>query len=222
MEENKTWGVELSKALCSAQGEIATAIKSKENSFFSKPNKKSMYADLSDDIDVIKPVANKYGLSVTFNYKSTLENDGRLYNWMRYTIRHTSGEYEISDWFILLMKDDNQHGFGGSNTYYRRQILKAIYQIPEEDDDGNSQSIDYGRKETKPALKNYAPQAKELLTKEDVVKIYALARSKGFNDSFIEEKIKTISNAQELSKISVKYEKVILAYFNNNKPDELT
>jgi len=40
----------------------------------------------------------------------------------------------------MFMRDNTPHSFGAANTYYRRQLLKGIYQIPEHDDDGNAES----------------------------------------------------------------------------------
>jgi len=133
-------GNKLAAALSKAQGAIKSAKKTAENTFFSKDNKKSMYAKIEDVIEAIQVPASSNGLSVIFNYKSEI-TESKVWHFIKYLIRHESGECFESEWLAMLLKDGTQHSFGSSNTYYRRQLLKAIYQIPEEDDDGNSQSI---------------------------------------------------------------------------------
>src|SRR6187455_1400283 len=129
-------GNKLAAALSKAQGAIKHAKKTQENDHF-----KSNYANIADIIEVIQGPASINGLSVTFNFKSEIGEGGKVWNFIKYIIRHDSGEVFESEWVVMLMRSNTQHDFGSSNTYYRRQLLKSIYQIPEEDDDGNSQSI---------------------------------------------------------------------------------
>lgn len=151
--------VKISEALSKAQGQIEAAEKSQENAAFTRGSKKSMYANLSDVIEVIRKPAMSNGLSVLFNFKT--ENNAQ---WIKYVLIHVSGELIESEWVEMLMSQRTQHAFGGANTYYRRQLLKAIYQIPEDDDDGNEASKSPAPVEPpgKPPLpekpKNYAPK----------------------------------------------------------------
>lgn len=148
-------------ALSKAQGQVDYATKSQKNEAFKKDGKASKYADIADVIEVIKKPALDNGLSVTFNFKSELSGD-RFIHFIKYVVRHESGEAIDGDWVLMMLRDNTMHGFGAGNTYYRRQLLKAIYQIPEEDDDGNSQSL----KPQPPPLpkakpKNHAPSSQQ-------------------------------------------------------------
>lgn len=150
----------LNAALVKTQGMIEHATKSKENPAFARAGKKSTYADIADVIEVIQKAAASNGLAVTFNFKTTM-NGEKAHSWIQYVIRHDSGESEASDWIRMFLSADTAHGFGAANTYYRRQLLKAIYQIPEEDDDGNlasGKASDTART-GRPAPKNHAPGA---------------------------------------------------------------
>lgn len=141
----------LAEALSKAQGAIKAAEKNSENPAFKKKDgKASKYANIEEVIAVIQEPAAANGLSVVFNFKE--ENGAQI----QYVIFHSSGEKFESNWVSMYMRDKTQHSFGAANTYMRRQLLKAIYQIPEEEDDGNSQSI---QTEPKKELKNYAPSA---------------------------------------------------------------
>lgn len=126
----------LSEALSKAQGQIQAATKSAENPAFSRPGKTSTYAKLEDVIEVIQKPASDNGLSVIFNFKGDAAN-----MFICYRLMHSSGEFIDSEWVPMFLRNKDLHGFGASNTFMRRQLLKAIYQIPEEDDDGNSQSL---------------------------------------------------------------------------------
>lgn len=147
MENNKA---KLFMALSKAQGLIKPAVKSSENPFF-----KSKYADLEEVIAAIQDPISKNGIAVFFEFKSEiLENNPASY--IRYHLCHESGESFISEWVLMLMKDKTAHGFGGASTYYKRQLLKAIFNLSEIEDDGNSISLPDRPKE----IKNYAPGAK--------------------------------------------------------------
>ncbi len=136
------WGDEVSElknlfaALAKAQGAIEAAKKTKENPAFSRGEKKSTYADIAEVIEVIQKPASENGLSVIFNY--SLDADVLFIN---YVLMHSSGETMTGGKVPMFLRDKTMHGFGASNTFMRRQLLKSIYQIPEEDDDGNSQSM---------------------------------------------------------------------------------
>lgn len=176
----------LNEALSKAQGAIEAALKTAENPAFKKDGKASKYADIFEVIEVIKVPAKENGLSVNFNFKSTLDSKEDVLDWIQYIIRHSSGELFVSDWLYMRSRGATQHDFGASNTYYRRQLLKSIYQIPEDDDDGNSQSLsDQGKKSnaqgsqnsskpnqaaaSKPAIKNHAPGAQNQADPADYV-----------------------------------------------------
>jgi hypothetical protein len=134
-------------ALAKAQGLIKPAIKSSENPFF-----KSKYADLEEVIAAIQDPISKNGISVFFEFKTEILENNPV-NYIRYHLCHESGETFVSEWVIMLMKDKTAHGFGGAATYYKRQLLKGIFNLSEIEDDGNSISLPPTRE-----VKNYAPQ----------------------------------------------------------------
>lgn len=119
-------------ALSKAQGEIKGAAKSADNPFF-----KSKFADLSEVLAVIQEPAAKNGLSTLFNVKTEIIGENPVF-WIQYHLNHSSGESIKSDWVIMLMAKKDAHGFGAALTYFKRQLLKMIYQISEVDDDANS------------------------------------------------------------------------------------
>ncbi len=129
-------GAKLAEALSKAQGEIEAAEKSSENPAFKKDGKNSKYADIAEVIEVIQKVGKANGLSVIFDFKPDSANN----MFIRYIIIHASGEFYEGSWVPMFLRDKTQHAFGAANTYMRRQLLKAIYQIPEDDDDGNKNS----------------------------------------------------------------------------------
>jgi hypothetical protein len=147
----------LNAALAKAQAEIKGAKKSAENPFF-----KSNYADLAECLEAIQGPAGKNGLSVIFDFKTEFAGENPA-NYIRYFLKHESGEQFESQWLLMFMKDKTPQGFGASCTYYRRQLLKSIYQVPELDDDGNSQSQQFSpspMQQQRPPVKNYAPQSR--------------------------------------------------------------
>lgn len=131
--------INLFTALSKAQGEIDAALKTAENAAFKKDGKASTYADIAEVIEVIREPALKNGLAVHFDFESR-DGGNRIDDFIRYRILHSSGEAFESKWLVMRMRGTSAHDFGAANTYYRRQLLKSIYQIPEEDDDGNKAS----------------------------------------------------------------------------------
>ncbi len=168
MEQTQLQNKNLFTALSKAQSEIEAATKTQKNEAFKKDGKASKYADISDVLDAIREPAGKNGLSVFFNYKSTVDAANPR-AWIQYIISHSSGEQFISEWTLMYLRDHTMHGFGSGNTYYRRQLLKGIYQIPEEDDDGNAQS----GVNTPPPNKTIFPQNNPQQYRKDVDKFKA-------------------------------------------------
>lgn len=141
MSESVSTLNKLSFALCIVQGKIQHATKTQANEAFKRAGKATKYADIADVIEVIQTLALENGLSVRFNYKTTFDQQAGMQNWIQYIIEHSSGESRTGDWIVMLLRDENLHAWGAASTYMKRQLLKSIYQIPEEDDDGNSQSL---------------------------------------------------------------------------------
>lgn len=106
--------------------------KNKINTFFSKGDNKSMYADLATVIDTCKPVLNKHGLAVM---QTMFVQDGR--NCLRTILADISGETMASDLFLPDIQDPQK--LTAAVTYLRRcQYLAIIGLVADEDDDGNS------------------------------------------------------------------------------------
>ncbi len=155
-------------ALSKAQGSISAALKSKENPAFKREGKVSTYADIADVIEVIQKPASDNGLSVFFNYRSDAEG-----TFIQYMLNHSSGQRFISDFVFMFMRGGTAHDFGASNTFMRRQLLKSIYQIPEEDDDGNSAS----KKPEKPEQPKTPPPPKPSNLQNEIMKVGKYAGS---------------------------------------------
>lgn len=117
---------ELSAALAKAQAEISNPKKNANNPFF-----KSKYADLSEVINVSKPVLSAHGLSVI---QLPGMNDGVVT--VETVLTHESGEWISSVMSMPPVKSDPQ-GVGSCLTYIRRYSLAAVCGIGQEDDDGN-------------------------------------------------------------------------------------
>lgn len=132
--------MELWSALAKAQGQIEGAVKGTPNPFF-----KSKFADLAECIYVTqKPAANN-GLSLIFDFKTEIMGENPVF-WIRYILSHSSGESFQSNWIVMLMTKKDAQGFAAACTYYKRQLMKAVYNIPEVDDD--AQSISYNEPKT--------------------------------------------------------------------------
>lgn len=120
---------ELASALCLAQSEMENAKKTSTNPFF-----KSKYADLAEVLDTVKPILNKYGLSVT-QFPSFL--DGIV--GVETILLHTSGQWISGVSGSPIVKSDPQ-SVGAAISYLRRYSLAAVCGIAQEDDDGNKAS----------------------------------------------------------------------------------
>lgn len=117
--------------------------KTKENPFFIKNGKKSMYADLSTVIEVCKPILNKCDLAVM---QTMFVQDGR--NCLRTILADISGETVASDIFLPDIQDPQK--LTAAVTYFRRcQYLSILGLVAEEDDDGNSVGTQEPKKECK-------------------------------------------------------------------------
>ena len=110
-------------------------------------------------MEAIQIPASKNGLSLVFDFKTEFIGENPA-TFIKYILKHESGEQVDSQWMLMFMKDKSPQGFGASCTYYRRQLIKSIYQIPEVDDDGNSQSSPAPQAQ-RPPPRNYAPGAQQ-------------------------------------------------------------
>jgi hypothetical protein len=129
----------LTKALFAFQGKVSSVKKSAKN-----PHFKSTYADLTSILDTINPILQECGLLVTQH-----PNDDVLIT----TVYHAeSGEYMQSEQ-VLRMKDlNNPQQQGSAITYSRRYALASIFNLNQEDDDGNAAASQPTQKMVKETL----------------------------------------------------------------------
>lgn len=118
---------EMPKKLAQMQAELENPKKDKAGMH------KAKYAQLDTVIDVIKPIATKYGFSVVqFPY-----NDNDVFG-VETLLIHESGEY-IRGRYGSKITSTNPQDYGKMITYYRRYALGALFNIaPEDDDDADS------------------------------------------------------------------------------------
>lgn len=122
---------ELSKALVEAQKELKNPYNSANNPFF-----RSKYAPLQDVLKDVRPILTKNGLTVI----QTPVGEGDLIG-VKTTLLHKSGEYIISEPFLLRTSKNDPQGAGSAITYARRYSLNAVLSIAgDDDDDANSAS----------------------------------------------------------------------------------
>ena len=115
----------LTKALFQFQGKVSSVKKSAENGHF-----KSKYADLTSILDTINPILQECGLLVTQH-----PNEDTLIT----TVYHAeSGEYMQSEQVLRMRDLNNPQQQGSAITYSRRYALASIFNLNQEDDDGNA------------------------------------------------------------------------------------
>lgn len=128
-ERSETIG-ELSKALVKAVGEIGDIPKNKTVEVRKKDGGRYgfKYADLTDVINIVRPVLAKNGVAVL----QTAETDRDTVSvWT--TILHESGEY-ITHQATRMPSGNDAQGTGSSITYARRYSLLAVLGLSAEDD----------------------------------------------------------------------------------------
>jgi len=125
-------------ALIKAQSEMGNAKKNCTNPFY-----KSKYADLAEMIDVTKEVlfANKMAII------QSPEGTGNTAS-INCRIIHESGQWLEGTITLPLSKNDPQQA-GTAITYARRYQLAALFNIAQEDDDGNEGSGKTEKKDIK-------------------------------------------------------------------------
>jgi hypothetical protein len=118
---------DLATALAKAQAELSNPKKTSDNPFF-----KSKYADLSEVINVSKPILSEHGLSIMqmLGYSESLVQCETV-------LLHVSGQFISSTLSLPVSKHDAQ-GIGSACTYARRYAWAAICGLAQEDDDGNA------------------------------------------------------------------------------------
>jgi hypothetical protein len=118
---------EIFTALAKAQGELKTLSLNKVN-----PHFKSKYADLTETLEMARPILAKHGMAIVQSV-STTDQD----YWVHTRITHLSGQW-IADSFKLIILQKNMQGLGSAITYAKRYQAQAMLGLSgDEDDDGN-------------------------------------------------------------------------------------
>lgn len=118
-------------ALKLAQEAMGTAKKNSKNQVFG-----SRYVTLQEVQDVIEGPLKANGLVVVQG--GGLSEYG---NFIFTTVYHISGQWLRSEFPMILAKQDSQ-GVGSATTYLRRYGLCAMFNIEQQDDDGNAAALD--------------------------------------------------------------------------------
>lgn len=138
---------EILPALLEAQKKIAAAPRTSTNPFYN-----SMYADLAAVQSVVKdPLAEQGILQVhgdrflgTYPIRTLVKDEIKEVDVSRHAISTRLIHAKTGQWVELEMtadtKDTYMQALGGLFTYLRRQTIKGLLAIPEQDDDGNAAS----------------------------------------------------------------------------------
>ncbi len=122
---------QIALALVKAQMEMDTATKGAKNPFF-----KSNYADINTVLETINPVCDSLGL-VVFQAPQIIDGNDVLYT--RISLADNPSEFVEGQMRLLLPSADMQK-LGSAVTYARRYSLVTMFNLEQEDDDGQSAS----------------------------------------------------------------------------------
>ena len=114
-----------------ARGMIGAVSKNAKNPFF-----KSNYADINNVIETITPVCESLGIVFTQCPKVI---DGKDVLYTRLTLQDNTESFIDSEVRLLLPSADMQK-LGSAVTYARRYSLVTMFNLEQEDDDGQSAS----------------------------------------------------------------------------------
>lgn len=117
---------QLLTALSAFQGEMQTV--KKENH-----GHRHRYANIDTVLQVIRPLLQKYGLSIQQHPDVDMNGNQRLTT----ILGHVSGQWTASAMKVVYDPEDIQ-SLGGAITYTRRYAIVSLLGIEQEDDDGNS------------------------------------------------------------------------------------
>ncbi len=127
--------LKLSAALRKAKLAFGPLLKNQENAFFKNAKgKASRYADLGVVIDATESHLEAHGLLLM---QFPVSEETRV--GVRTLLIHESGEFIQDEFYLSLGKLDAQAG-AGAVTYARRVSQKAIFNLVDEDDDGQTAS----------------------------------------------------------------------------------
>lgn len=146
-------------AFVKAQANFKTPKKTKRNPFHN-----SMYADLNDVLDAIRPSLAEQGLAIfqeaTTEYKQQT-NPAYKHDWapkteneakgkqpspsifvgymeIKTVLFHSSGESMEAEPFQMIIRDPSAQEIGKIQTYGKRYAISAFFGIASEDNDGNT------------------------------------------------------------------------------------
>lgn len=176
----------LAKALSAAQGEFPKVEKNRTANAGSYSYK---YCDLTDIIEVIKPILAKNGLSFVQPYQILPTGQQVLET----QLIHSSGEKITSQ---MLMPDPSKvkpQDFGGVSTYFKRYALTAILGISS-DEDTDGPKADAG-KGAKPPYQGREPSrapSDVKVTEKQLARLHAIAKTRGLNHEGIKDLARSI------------------------------
>lgn len=171
---------ELAAALSKAQGEMRDPEMDAKNPFF-----KSEYTTLGEVLRTIRPVLNKFSLSISQGAQ-IINVDSIV---LETTLLHSSGQFLTHQYPILPVKNDPQ-GLGSAITYARRYSLKAILGLAEADDDGNEHIKEPVKKIVEKNQESFLGAPK--ITEPQAKRMYAIAKSKNWLPEEVKKELKKL------------------------------
>ena len=156
---------ELATALSKAQGEIVDAGKANQAYNYK-------YADLSQILQIVRPIFSKHGLSVT---QMPLDYESANRIGVETMLMHSSGEW-INSSFSMPMQQSKQmtqaQCAGSILTYARRYALAAVAGITQEDNDAalQKQAVKQQEQQTQTAKQLHDLALNDHLESVDVIK----------------------------------------------------
>lgn len=125
---------QIATALAKVQGELRDADRNVQGHGYD-------YADLSQVIAIIRPIASKHGISFT---QPLMDGpDKRIV--VETKLLHTSGQWMRSSFSLNAVENKKMSGaqsVGAACTYGRRYALAAVFGITQQDDDASNKLID--------------------------------------------------------------------------------
>jgi hypothetical protein len=199
---------ELAQALAKAQAQMKPAVKDAENPFF-----KSNYADLASVWEACRLPLSQNGLSVV--QTTRMDEQGRLV--LDTILLHSSGQWVEGTLPILSARQDMQ-SIGAALTYAKRQGLKAIAGIADDEDDDGETAVGRGTfapvavpKPQAVEEKKFPPaSAKKLVSEAQLKRLFAIVKHSDWSNSDVSAYIKLkfgIESSKELNQ--VQYEQLV-------------
>lgn len=164
---------ELAAALSKAQQEIEDATKDKSGYNYK-------YADLSQVLQIIRPVFGKYGLSLT----QFPGGDGEKVI-IDSMLMHSSGEWLSKEYSMKVEKAKGMtlaQGSGSVITYMRRYAAAAIAGITQEDTDAAAQRNNNAQADAQAEGARVAKEAHDIALRDNLASVNAVKAGIADND----------------------------------------